>query len=466
MVGFNKFLNIMVLILSVAAVVFGCMLFLKRDELRKRGDTMATMINKVAGILDRNSGTEIQKKLDPSKLELDRELSADADKNAKISLYHDNYKNLKTVLKSFENQAEDIQKQRDILSTTLNDVVTSLEIPQPDVFAPMEFENVSTYEQKREEVLAKIKQLDERDNAIINQVVQSAGVIGYTASADAFKDLEEYSKPIDEFAQKVEALKKRSDTYADYIVQYCEILGVPSPTLSGDDYEDALASAKTGIQGFKKDYDDTKQDLKDTKAKLATTQDQLNAKIAENDKLSADNAGLRKQIEILVGKRKAKDPMKISPDILVKKLKGNVLKVNKKWDFVIIDIGKKAENNKLILGTEDNPVERIIALQPGKVMDVARGNKFLGKIKIIRVNDRCAIADILDIEKAADIEQGDRVFFARTPKKKKDGEDADEDEDAGDGVDADADADADEDVDADADADSDDADADNADSEE
>jgi len=429
MVGFNKFLNIMVFILSVAAVVFGCMLFLKRDELRKRGDTMAAMINQVAGILDRNSGTEISKKLVPTKLELNRELSANADKNAKISLYHDNYKNLTSVLKSFKNQADEVIKQRDILSTTLNDLVVALEIPQPDVFAPIEFENVATYAQKREEVIAKIKQLDERDNALVNQIVQSAGVIGYTASADAFKDLEEYSKPIEEFSQKVEALKKRSDTYADYITEYCALLRLPAPTLDGDDYEDALVSAKTGMQGLIKDYDDTKQDLQDTKAKLATTQDELNAKIAENDKLKATNADLRKKIEILVGKRKAKDPMKISPDILVKKLKGNILKVNKKWDFVIIDIGKKAENNKLILGSEDNPVERVIALQEGKEMDVARGNKFLGKIKIIRVNDRCAIADILETERVGDIEKGDRVFFARTPKKKKDGEEATDEDD-------------------------------------
>jgi regulator of replication initiation timing len=259
--------------------------------------------------------------------------------------------------------------------------------------------------------------------------VQSAGVIGYTASADAFKDLEEYSKPIEEFSQKVEALKKRSDTYADYITEYCALLRLPAPTLDGDDYEDALVSAKTGMQGLIKDYDDTKQDLQDTKAKLATTQDELNAKIAENDKLKATNADLRKKIEILVGKRKAKDPMKISPDILVKKLKGNILKVNKKWDFVIIVIGKKAENNKLILGSEDNPVERVIALQEGKEMDVARGNKFLGKIKIIRVNDRCAIADILETERVGDIEKGDRVFFARTPKKKKDGEEATDEDD-------------------------------------
>jgi predicted nuclease with TOPRIM domain len=384
------------------------------------------MINKVAGILDRNSGTEISKKLVPSKLELNRELSADADKNAKISLYHDNYKNLATVLKSFENQAEEVVKQRDILSTTLNIIVSALEIPQPDVFAPMEFENMATYEQKREELLAKIKQVDERDNALINQLVQSAGVIGYTASADAFKDLEEYSKPLEEFAQKVEALKKRSDTYADYIMEYCEVLRLPTPTLDGDDYEDALASVKTGMQGLIKDYDDTKQDLQDTKSKLATTQDELNAKIAENDKLRAENDELHKKIEILVGKRNAKNPMDISPDILVKKLKGNILKVNKKWDFVIIDIGKKAENNKLILGTEDNPVERVIALQEGKIMDVARGNKFLGKIKIIRVNDRCAIADILEAERVGDIEKGDRVFFARTPKKKKDGEEDEE----------------------------------------
>ena len=444
MVGFNKFLNIMVFILAVAAVVFGCMLFLKREELRKRGDTMATMINRVAGILDRNSGSEVSKKLSTSKLELDPTLSPSAAANSKISLYHDNYKNLSTVLKSFENQAEDIIKQRDILSTTLHNIVSSLEIPQDDNFAPMEFESIKTYEEKKEELLAKIKKVDERDNALMDQLVNSGGVIGYSTTVDAFKDLEEYATPLEEFGQKVEALKKRSDTYNDYIVEFCNILELPQPTLDGDDYDDALASVKTGIQGVKTEFEATKQDLKDTKNKLATTQDQLNATIAENDKIKAENVDLKDKIEILVGKKRADNPMDIPDDILVKKLKGNILKVNKKWDFVIIDIGKKAENNKLILGNEDNPVERIVALQEGKIMTVARGNKFLGKIKIIRVNDRCAIADILEAANVSSIEQGDRVYFARTHDEKKDAED-EMDEDTED-MDTDAESDDSEDV--------------------
>lgn len=417
MAVFNKILNILVFILAICAVVFGFFLFQKREELRKRGDTMARMINRVSTIMDRNSGTDIAQSLVPSKLELDPEKSAKASSNAKISLYHDNYKNLATVLRPFEQQADTIINQRDILGTTLNGVMVTLQVPQPDNYAPSEFQNVETYEKKKTDLLAVVKKVNDRDNATVDQIVQSAGVIGFTMDPEALKNLDDFATPLGEFGSKVSALKTRSDTYASHIQSVCQILEISTPSLEGEDYPDALSTAKTAVQGVKDEFEQCKVDLQRTKDKLAETEDKLNEQIEKCDKLEKQVAKLEDKIKKLLGEDE--DGMGgegIDENYLVNKLEGNVIKVNNKWDFVVIDLGKQAKKNKMKRGVPGRQKEINVSLPEGRVMDVARNNKFLGQIKIIRVNENCAIGDILPENKQGDIEPGDRVFFARTPK--------------------------------------------------
>ena len=48
----NKIVNVVVLVLAIACVVLGTILFKKREHLRFRGDKMADMINKVSKTMD------------------------------------------------------------------------------------------------------------------------------------------------------------------------------------------------------------------------------------------------------------------------------------------------------------------------------------------------------------------------------------------------------------------------------
>jgi hypothetical protein len=87
----------------------------------------------------------------------------------------------------------------------------------------------------------------------------------------------------------------------------------------------------------------------------------------------------------------------IDPDNYVVKLpdglKGNILVVDPKWDFVVLDIGEKQG-----------------VLKDG-IMLVHRDSKLIGKVKISSVMlDRC-IANIMPGWKLADIHEGDQVLF-------------------------------------------------------
>ena len=94
--------------------------------------------------------------------------------------------------------------------------------------------------------------------------------------------------------------------------------------------------------------------------------------------------------------------------VFLKHLDGNVLKVNKKWDFVLIDLGMK---NKITVGDE-NPREITVALPEKLTMNVIRGKKFIGTVTVTKVNDKTAICDIASVAAGRQILPGDRVLFA------------------------------------------------------
>ena len=74
-------------------------------------------------------------------------------------------------------------------------------------------------------------------------------------------------------------------------------------------------------------------------------------------------------------------------------LKGKVMVVDPKWDFVVLDIGEKQE------------------VLPNAIMMVSRNGKLIGKVRIVRVlPDRC-VANVEPGSKVADIQEGDQVLF-------------------------------------------------------
>jgi hypothetical protein len=152
--------------------------------------------------------------------------------------------------------------------------------------------------------------------------------------------------------------------------------------------------------------------------------------IKTKDKLIAKQ---KKDLIFLRGGEGGSDPntpqMPQTNQDLVKMLEGKVLRVNKKWGFVMIDLGK---DNKMIIGNKKK-VEKSVALPEGKVMTVARNDKYIGQIKVVKVNNDCSIADMLEMSGENAIQAGDKVYFARklaAPKKADDDSEDDSEDDA------------------------------------
>jgi Skp family chaperone for outer membrane proteins len=118
---------------------------------------------------------------------------------------------------------------------------------------------------------------------------------------------------------------------------------------------------------------------------LAKTQKARDAFIGENKLLLAQNRDLTKQIRDLVG-----DTDVVS---LPTGLKGKVLAVDPKYDFVVLDIG------------DDQGVK-----ERGEMM-VDRQGKLIGKVRISSVQkDRC-VATILPAWKRGQVMEGDQVIY-------------------------------------------------------
>ena len=401
---FNKILNILVLLLAITAVIFGVMLFQKREELRNRGDYMADVIHKVSKTLDDTSGTEVNKKLNPT-------ASVVVNPGASsYSLYHDNYAQLSTVLKAFEEQAKAVIEQRDALGDTLHSVMVDLEIPNSDSFAAVEFQTMDKYTAKSEELLGMTKKVTERDNAIIAKIGEAASAMGFSVDGEGMKSLEDYSTPLGDFLSKSQALKTRCDTYAQHIQDVYRVWDLDAPSLDGSDYADALSTAKNALDAKRADYDQTKADLAAAKKKIQ----QLNDKIVNQmEKIASLNRDIKK-LNAELDKYRQADPTTGKAVDFVSLLKGKVLEVDKKWGFVVINLGK---HNRIVVPGKKKDVEKDVALPENKRMDVSRGDSFICQIKIVDVNDTCAIGDIVPGTMKGDgIMPGDKVFIARTPK--------------------------------------------------
>lgn len=95
---------------------------------------------------------------------------------------------------------------------------------------------------------------------------------------------------------------------------------------------------------------------------------------------------LKNKIELIVGKDEYIVPLPANT-------KGNVVAVDPKWNFVVLDIGQKQE------------------MLEGGILMVHRNSQLVGKVRIREVlQDRC-VATVLPGWKLGDIEEGDQVIY-------------------------------------------------------
>lgn len=127
-------------------------------------------------------------------------------------------------------------------------------------------------------------------------------------------------------------------------------------------------------------------EIKEVIARLKQSLEDIKALEGVMEEKNRQIAGLERRIIELVG------PDDV-PVILPAGLKGTVVTVDPKWDFVVIDLGK---NDGLLLNGQ---------------MLVSRNGKLLAKIRIVNVMDDRAIANVVTGWKLDEIMEGDTVLY-------------------------------------------------------
>lgn len=168
----------------------------------------------------------------------------------------------------------------------------------------------------------------------------------------------------------------------------------------------ALDAEQKRANGLQKDLTGTRATLKEAQQNLEAWRllgipvEQVRAVIASEKKLRAANEALEEEKKVIAGKLdKAmkdlafyKDPN--DPE-LPAGLKGTVLVVDPKWNFVVLDIGEKQ------------------GVVPRGVLLVSRNSKLVGKVRVQSTQGDRSIANIMPGWKLTEIMEGDQVLYAK-----------------------------------------------------
>lgn len=91
-------------------------------------------------------------------------------------------------------------------------------------------------------------------------------------------------------------------------------------------------------------------------------------------------------------------------------LKGKILKVNEKWGFVIIDLGR----NNIIKVKEDGKEKEIkVPIKESLLMLVKRNEKLIGKLVVKEMNDKHSTCNIIFMAEDEKIQEGDIVTISK-----------------------------------------------------
>ena len=401
----NRVVNIVVLVLALGAAVMSFLLCKKREVLVTGWDKMAGCINQTASSLDAGSNTKYAVKLQ------------------KANITHKNFAELDKLLPELPKQAKTVIMQRDAFALAMKDIGTILELE--GVAEADTIKSVEGFAGGKDKLLELVKKSQVRNNGLVEGFAASCKKVGVNTTSAELKDFEKYKDPVKNFDTKVTKIIKRVTSYESHIGQLASAIGTSSPSLGGDDFETSLKDTVTAAETLMNNFEQSKKDLANEKDRTRTTEAKLEEreqKIVSLEKVvttkEQEITGLKRQVAQLSGNSDSKDGITILEDgdpRLLRFLKGKVVEMNDKWDFVVIDLGRHTKVKQKIGKRE---IENVVMLPANEEMVVARDlgeadNQFVGKIKITKVYDNCAIGNILPNPKGqAAVKVGDTVFFS------------------------------------------------------
>lgn len=399
----NIILCILVLILAALSAVSSYFLYIKRDTMVKGWDKMAQTVNDTSAELDKGAGTAIAKTLSPSELS------------------HEKYDSLDQKLPALKKQAAEIVKQRDEMVKSIRQIATLMESEAAGTNE--DFQNIEKYAGSNKKVIKSIKDIKERQDDCLATVCRISRKVGANMSPNDLKSTQ-YSSKLNEFDKGLTRVTQRNDVFTSWVTKIAGTAGYKNANvIKGNEYQ----------QGLKDTYAKVNQivrDLRSTKGQLANAEKQIknySNKVSSKDKILAEKLKLiaqkDKEIQRLKGiisddptNTEIPNPWPDGGKQVRTATKGSVVEVSHKFGFVVVDLGASARVKQKI-GKKINPVNPEV--KKGDELVVIRGldsssPQFIGKIKLVKIDENCSIANIVAGTTNGDIKVGDAVVFAST----------------------------------------------------
>lgn len=396
----NILLSILVLLLAAVSAVSAFLLYEKRSLLVDGWNEMAKTINATSTVLDSASGTNIAKSLSSK------------------ALSHENYAELNDNLAKFSSQVQKIHGQRNELSATIAKISDLMQISNAP--SKTDLSSLSNFQSSSNDAISGMQTVKDRIDSTANEISRVADKLGTAISTDSLKS-DGFRSELGKLATRVNYINKRINTFNGSVKQIAISSGAGSINLSDSSYQTSLIQTVNAVKKLKLDYTATTLQLRETKGALATANRAAGKKsqlIAEREKKIATlNKMLAAYTKSDDGQKKQAltPPWDDGSKEALEAVKGKVIDVNRKYGFVVVSLG----SSTLVEQKYGNGIRRVNPeIKKDADMIVARGlnsdnGKFIGKIKLVKINENCSIANVLPGSlDTRHIRVGDSVYFS------------------------------------------------------
>jgi hypothetical protein len=393
----NLILSVLILLLAAVSAASSYLLFVKRGQMVKGWEKMATAINQTAAELDKGSGTKVA-----------GELSADA-------LSHANYDSLDPKLTKLREQAKVLVAQRDSLADAVRKVATIIEmnnIPELEAYS-----EVAKYSTSKEDTLSSALDFKNRRDGMIKNIVDSAKKAGVTLDAAALKgagSATEFKK----FADKVDGIRGQFTAYQNSMRNIAKIAGASAPVFDDNSYAASLSKIDAAVRELKSSYDNALSQVEAGKRELAQAADTIKQRDGQigtmESTIKAKDSEISQYRKALgIGDNEEFKPWQPGSEESRRAVRGKVVELNEKFGFLAVDLGK---NSVVIQQVGNRTSEVNPEIANGMEMYVARymdtsDVQYVARIRLTNVDADCSIAETFELAPDQKIKVGDAVFF-------------------------------------------------------
>jgi DNA repair exonuclease SbcCD ATPase subunit len=361
------------LVFVLIALLLSVLLFNKGYELFKNNDQLASLINKSSAKLDQNSGTKTSIQIPVSELKK-------------------SYKNPQ-ILQNYQKQIDNIMLQRNALGAAMENL--SKKVPGAEGLTTAKFINLDSYENSIDNLLkssvnyAKLQSLF-ADNVVILSEVLNVPLVDQK-KLKTMPTPKEYEVAFKQLTDKASSINKELELNED------ELSNLKSKF-------DKLGIELNKYENLDSDYKILLQKRKQQNVRLVQNTKSLNDQL-DDYKNKLEELRIDKST---VQKKQAKIISQLDSNLLLYKLHGEVVKYDKKWGSVIINLGR----NNIVPISADHRSETVkIPILQGAELIVARNGVFVARIKINQVFDNYSLASI-SFPSDKILKVGDIVFYS------------------------------------------------------